>query len=334
MTRPVAPAARCNRRWCSFASQVAAARATVARVTSPAVTYPTIPRRARRPRRRLRTLLLIAATMIGVPAGAGLWLVVSHFHSTPTFAEHLRDKPVADERFAARLAKGTDLGDKGAWAIGSVAPFALTGDDAKYTRDRVRFELELRHGADVLLHSVQELAMAEDAATGQRLGVAARTAELVAAPRVRAVARIYLHDVEHLLEPGAGAVTFDVLVGAGDRPAEAAVVAVAADALAPLAPASAPQGMIANLIARLWPASDSAGEGVLHHLRWSTTLGWRRLPDGSPGGDAQLGDLVHEVSTYEYSYEINVHISVRGGRAEVSRTACKQSSFSWNGTVW
>jgi len=194
----------------------------------------------------------------------------------------------------------------------------------------------VRRGSSVLLHTVMELAIAEERASGKRLAVAVRTAALTAGDDVRAIARIYLHDVDHLLEAGAGAVTFDVLLGAGDGRTESAVVATAIDQLTPLpATDQRPRGIVANLLARLLPRlTGQPITGVLHHLRWSTTLPWQQLPDGTQQAAPPPGDLLHEASSYEYSYEIVARFTVRGAQKELDRKIRKDHLFSWSGSLW
>lgn len=259
-----------------------------------------------------------------------------HFHTTPPFAEHVRTHAVSQERFDARLTPGTTLAATGKWSQGDRDPFAIADDDAAFVRDEARCELEVRREGSVLFHVVMELAIAEERATGVRRAIATRTVDGTTAPELRSVVRIYLHDREHLLEDGAGAVTFDVLLGAGSGPADVAVVAASPEQLVPL-PAidPRPRGLVAAMAARLWShVQDRPVEGLLHHVRWSTPLSWRRSPEGVQQPVPAPIDLLHEASTYEYSYEIVARVAVRGATTLQSREIRRAHQFTWNGTLW
>jgi hypothetical protein len=284
-----------------------------------------------RRRRALRVALLAVGALVLLVV-LGVVLLVVHFRSTPTFAEHLRAHPVA-AAVLDEAGPGSVLGRDGAWRTGDVDPFALADDDPRHWRQTLRFTTALRHGDDLLLQLVQELAVAFDRQDGRRVGAACRTISSAKHPDMRFLARTVLSDVDRILESGGGTVTFDVLLGAGCGPGRTLALAAPSEALPALEPGDTP-GLVASVLRRMVPGRVTAPEGVLHHVRTSCWLGWQSPAPGQ-WQSASHGEIVHAASTAEYSYEFTGELkdeSSRGGG--VSRSLHEDVRFSWNDAVW
>ena len=96
-----------------------------------------------------------------------------------------------------------------------------------------------------------------------------------------------------------------------------------------------PRGLIAGMIARLRPRLEQRPvEGLLHHLRWSTPLSWHRLEDGSQQPAPPPSELLHEASSYEYSYEIVARVVVRGAKSQKDLKIRREHQVTWDGKLW
>jgi hypothetical protein len=252
-----------------------------------------------------------------------------HFRWTPAFHDYLRTHPVDQARFEALQPRGDVLANADRWVTGT-DPFEIAAGDEK-PRQTAVFELELLRGSEVLLQLVQEFSIVMREAYGERLGAGVRTVQFTTGDDVRAEVRVYVHDLDELLTPGGGAVTFDVVLGAGEGPDHVAVAALPRGELSAEAPEhSAPS--LPGIVRYLWPFVDLPAEGLLHRARAHVVHSFRLVPGGSES--AGLGELEHSVNTAEYSYEARAIVKLAGVGGTGTRSILHRQSFSWNERIW
>lgn len=289
---------------------------------APAVLSPQPPGRRRAV---VRTLAVFAGMFV-----LALLLLGLHFATTPSFAEHVRTRHV-DAAVFDGPGPGVILAENEAWIAGGVDPFALTTDDPHHHRGVIRCTIELRHGTDVLLHLVQEVAVAVVRETGQRAGVGCRTVASRTAPGMRALVRTFLRDREQMLERGAGAVLFDVWLGAGIGANRTLVVDAPWESV-PLVKGTDPPGLVAYLLSMMVPWCDPAPSGVLHRMQGYGVLCWEQ-PDGTMQGAAFM-PVRHVANTWEYSCWFEGSMQTEGLGIGGTVTDGYSRELSCNGFAW
>ncbi len=264
-------------------------------------------------------------------AATAFALLSWHFRATPTFQEHLRDHPVAAAVFAPPDG-GTELGAGGEWQIGEVDPFALGENDARHQVHRLRLTVDLRRDDQSLLHLVQEVAVAVERSTDRRVGARARTVACAVAPGLRAAPRICLHDVDQMLEPGRGAVTFDLVLGAGEAPTTPVVLALPRDALeASSFPDQLPPSIVGEFARRMFSHRTAPG-GLLFRLRAPAWLSFQKVEGGSQG--MAHGDLTFTANSQEYSYAMAAEARGESDGSTFTRKITRSNRWTWNGDLW
>lgn len=267
-------------------------------------------------------LFVIAAAALAL----GFYL---HFRLTPAFVDFLRTHPVDQARFDALQPSGELLADGDRWVTGD-DPFEIESGDTQ-PRQTTVFELDILRGPEVLLHLVQEFSIVMREADGERTGAGVRTLAISTGDDVRAEVRVYVHDLDKLLAIGGGAITFDVVLGAGEGRDRVAVAAIPHSELGAEPQHSDPS--LPGFLRYLWPLVDLPAEGLLHRTRARVFQSFMRVPGGTQS--AAMGEIVHDVNTTEYSYEMKSTVKLVGdGGTSSSRSITRRQSFTWNEKIW
>jgi hypothetical protein len=177
---------------------------------------------------------------------------------------------------------------------------------------------------------VQELAVAEDRASGDRHGAAVRTTVTQRDPRMRVHARVWIDD-GRVIGPGStgkGHAVFDVIVAAGAGPDELCVARLPDVELAELERPELTDGVDCLFSAPFHPSGAVNPTGLLHHLRRSVYLGWQVREGGSSSALHQ--ELESWRSTDEYSSSVECTLADSGFTTSNKLTTV----LSWNGRVW
>jgi hypothetical protein len=282
------------------------------------------PARGRRPwRKRAWLVLALAGAGLFAAIGLGFALLTLHFKLRPSVAEHLRKYAVEPSRFELEARGNVVVAGGDAWRSGDVDPFEVEEHDAEYRVRGLCFEIDIEHGDLRILRLMEELAVVEERASGNRVGVALRVRELEAHPDLRALVRTYLRGVEDSLE-GEGHVTLDVVAGAGTGPEVAAVIS-GPEVEVP-GPDPRPGSFLGGLLRLFVPAT--ATDGLSHHVRSSCWLSWKQLDGGSQG--FSYGRVHHEASTEEYSYEVSWRVSDFGESSACSTMTTLRHHVDWS----
>lgn len=179
---------------------------------------------------------------------------------------------------------------------------------------------------------MQEVAVAVERSTDRRVGARARTVACAVAPGLRAAPRICLHDADQILEPGRGAVTFDLVLGAGEAPTTPAVLALPRDALGASSFQDQPPPSIVGEFARRMVAHRTAPGGLLFRLRAPAWLSFQKVDGGSQG--MAHGNMMFAANSHEYSFALAAEFQGESDGSTFTRKVTRNNRWTWNGDLW
>jgi hypothetical protein len=297
----------------------------------------------------LRKLFILAFVLYLARLAVGFGTATYHYKNTPTYAEYLATTPVANEFFQQQFAMPTALHSGKEWQQG-----ALPADDWQKDGDTylggTKFELEIKHGEDLMLRLDQEVEYLLVPDSCDHLGFRWTTPALHTSDDLRAVVLIWLDESALVIGPDTGerdTSIVDIFLMAGDAEPEVHYLRMSdrANAYAsqslelPVDPANSSGStsvhvplwrMATGIITELGPLPE---EGLFYFCSHRMDFSWQKIERTKSSSGHYAPKLF--VNTSEYSYEMTSKATAMIDREVFhSQSSSRRRSNEWNDRIW